>query len=707
MSLPRIRSYRFATAAQWSSGILARAQAGADGSASPYPPHATTARAFPSRGGAWAPAFGYDGSAWWRGAQGSLFRLDPGAGGPVEITAPGALARARRMATGRRVAWVAGRAAGALSCYSLDDLGHVRDATIDGEVIDLADDGRNGVWVLARRAGANLLLRVDCSGRQVAQLPLPAALREPSALVWLRKARRFVLLDQGGDMLWFLGHGGAPAQAPLAVAALRPSFRATQLGSDGREQIVLGGRDHDAYGGQWRAIVTDAFGDVLDQVAVGAPVTGVSAHGEQLLVTTEHGAELYGAARGDGDGAGPVASLEFLTPALHSPDAEDAHCWLRAELSAHLPRGTLLSLESAGTSQPAVRDDAMRIAQDPNLPPQVRQAQLDRLLGPWSAPLLFAGSADGDALQTLAAPLFQLRHRYLWLRLRLSAPPGAVLPRLSELRVLYPDMSLMQQLPAIFRRDDQPHDFLRSLVGVLETTTQDLDRKIASIGSLLHPQSASGKWLDLVARWLGLPWDDGLDEERKRRLLRAGHRILALRGTRAGLEALLASLFPDQPPRYRIRDFGTETRPALLGGGARTGSALPALLGGLPRHSAVLGRKATLGRMQLPCQPDAGCAAQPWDGLVRIDLRASTQERADWEPWLAALVDAVMPLSVRASLRWRPPQPASGVLGEDTRLDAPGNTTLGSNAILGDTRLAPDRPIKLSESGTDPGFGLQ
>jgi phage tail-like protein len=705
MSLPKTRSYRFATAAQWASGIFARARLGADGSASPYPPHAATARAFPLRGGARAPAFGYDGNAWWRGAQGSLFRLDPGAGAPVEITAPDALARARRMATGRRVAWVAGRAAATLSCYSLDDLGHIRDAAIDGEVIDLADDGRNGAWVLARRKGAPLLLHVDCSGRQVAHLPLPGALREPGAMVWLRKASRFVLLAEGGQTLWFLGPDGAPAQAPLPLATLRPCLRATQLGSDGRGLIVLGGRDHDAYGGQWRAIVADAFGDVLDQVAVGAPVTGVSAHGEQLLVATERGAELYGAAQGNGAGTG--ASLEFLTPALHSPDAEDAHCWLRAELSAGLPRGTLLSLESVGTSQPALRDEATRIARDPNLPPQVRQAQLDRLLGPWSEPLLFTGSADGDEPQTLAAPLFQQRHRYLWLRLRLTAPPGAALPRLSELRVLYPDMSLMQQLPAIFRRDDQPHDFLRSLVGVLETTTQDLDRKIGSIGSLLHPQSASGKWLDFVARWLGLPWDDGLDEGSKRRLLLAGHRILALRGTRAGLEALLASLFPDQPPIYRIRDFSTETRPAMLGGGARAGSALPALLGGLPRHSAVLGRKAILGQLRLPCEPDAACAAQPWEGLVRIDMRASQQERAAWEPWLAALVDAVMPLSARASLRWRPPQPASGVLGEDTRLDAPGNTTLGSNAILGDTRLAPDRPITLSESGIDPGFGLQ
>ena len=254
MSLPKTRSYRFATAAQWASGIIARARFGADGSASPYPPHATTARAFPACGGAWAPAFGYDGTAWWRGAQGLLFRLDPGAGAPVGIAAPGALAVARRMAMGRRVVWIAGRAHATLACYSLDDLGHIGDATIDGNVIDLADDGRNGAWVLARSKGAALLLHVDCSGRQVARLPLPGALREPGTLALLRKIGRFVLLAEGGKTLWFLGPDGMPAQAPLPVAALRPAFRATQLGSDGGEQIVLGGRDHDTFGGQWRAI---------------------------------------------------------------------------------------------------------------------------------------------------------------------------------------------------------------------------------------------------------------------------------------------------------------------------------------------------------------------------------------------------------------------------------------------------------------------
>jgi phage tail-like protein len=601
------------------------------------------------------------------------------------------------MAAGRRVAWVRGRAGASLSCYSLDDLGHIRDADIGAAPIDLADDGRHGAWVLARRDERSLLLHIDCSGREIARLSLPPALGERAAMVWLRKARRFVLLDEASQTLWFLGPDGKPAQAPLAVACLRPSLRATHLGADGRERIVLAGCDHETYGGQCWAIVADAAGGLLGQVALAAPATGVSAHGERLLVCSEHGAELYGAAGTAG------ADLEFLTPVLHSPDAQDAHCWLRAELSACLPRGALLSLETAGTSQPGVRDEALRIAGNADLPSHVRQAQLDQLLGPWSAPLLFAGSGDGDAPQTLTAPLFQLRHRYLWLRLKLSAPSGATLPRLAELRVLYPDNSLMQQLPAIFRREDQPQDFLRSLVGVLETTTQDLDRKIASIGSLLHPQSASAEWLDLAARWLGLPWDDGLDVERKRSLLLAGHRILALRGTRAGLEALLAALFPDQPRRYRILDFSTDMQPVVLGGSSRAGSTLPALLGGLPRHAAVPGRQATLGRLRLPCGTAEDCAYRPWEGHVRIDLHASQQERATWEPWLGAMIDAVMPLSARASLRWRVPPAA----GQGLRLDAPAVATLGSKAILGDTRLVRDRPISLSESGIDPGFGLQ
>src|SRR5262249_55034597 len=146
-------------------------------------------------------------------------------------------------------------------------------------------------------------------------------------------------------------------------------------------------------------------------------------------------------------------------------------------------------------------------------------------------------------------------------------------------------------------------DFTRRLLGVLETTTQGLDRKIDSLGSLIHPRTAPPRWLDAVARWLGVPWDDVLDEKLKRAVLLASPEILAARGTRAGLERLLAALFPESPRRFTIIDYTAEHDVSRIGGAGRVGGHLPMPLGGLPANSVTLSRRAVLNQARL-CRND-------------------------------------------------------------------------------------------------------
>src|SRR5262249_44899229 len=157
------------------------------------------------------------------------------------------------------------------------------------------------------------------------------------------------------------------------------------------------------------------------------------------------------------------------------------------EASSTLPRGATIEITIAATDDPEASDEDLR-----RLPAVV-----------------FHGSEIAPA--PFVAPLFDVRERYLRASVALTAAPGAPLPELTELTVLYPGRTLMENLPAIYQRAEaQPGSFLRALVGVLETTTQDLDARIASMGSLIHPSTAPEEWLDFVVRWLGLPWDDGL-----------------------------------------------------------------------------------------------------------------------------------------------------------------------------------------------------
>jgi phage tail-like protein len=264
----------------------------------------------------------------------------------------------------------------------------------------------------------------------------------------------------------------------------------------------------------------------------------------------------------------------------------------------------------------------------------------------------------------------------------------------------------MDNLPAIYRRDAaEPNSFLRSLVGVLEGTTQELDSRIASMGSRIHPSTAPAAWLDYIARWLGLPWDDALSLEQKKTLVLHAAALAKTRGTRAGLETLLACLVPGTPRRFRVTDATADFGFAIVGGGACTGSELPAMLGGLTRWSAELGSRAVLGYMRLPCPGQVDDGVRQLAGKIRIDVAARAEERHAWEPWLATLISEMVPLTARVHLRWVSGQALrTGRLDGTLVLDAAPSPHLGTDAVTSLARL-PERGTRLSATG--PAIGTR
>jgi phage tail-like protein len=271
---------------------------------------------------------------------------------------------------------------------------------------------------------------------------------------------------------------------------------------------------------------------------------------------------------------------------------------------------------------------------------------------------------------------------------------------LKSLVVLYPGQTLMEHLPSIYQREEnQPDSFFRNFIGVLETTTQGLDARIASMGSLVHPDTAPVEWLDFMARWLGLPWDDGLSPEQKRSLVGRAADLAKHRGTRAGLEALLESLIPGTPRRFRITDASADFGFAIVGDASLPGSALPVLLGGRTQWAAELDSRAVLGVMRLPCEGQIDDGAYQLAGKVRIDIAATATERAAWQPWIQSLVNDMVPLNVRIELRWV----SEGALRSDRvdgtlTLEGSPRPHLGTDAITGLARFSDDG-ARLSSSG--------
>jgi phage tail-like protein len=430
-------------------------------------------------------------------------------------------------------------------------------------------------------------------------------------------------------------------------------------------------------------------------------MTGIVARGDTLALTGTQGLLRFGIATAVPGSAGD-AGCALITPMLFSPDRDGARGWLRMEVVGNFPEGSTLEIAIAAIAdeQEDLRDSFNKIAADQSLPAARRIQALLALPDIWRTKTVFHGSAEqaDHSDIPLSAPLFDIREHYLWGYVSLTAAPDASLPSISEIRVIYPERSLMQELPAIFRRDPSPN-FLRSLVGVLEAGTQELDNRIAKMSALLRADTAPDAWLNFIARWLGIPWDDALNIAQKRCLLKHAADLARDRGTRSGLETLLRCLIPGSGPRYRITDATAEFGFAMVGSSTCPGSALPAILGGATRWNSALDMNAVLGYTRLPCDGFIDDPAARFAGRIRIEIAATAEERRQWEPWLRTLILEMVPLTSRAQLLW-----VSASLLSSQELDGTLSLEpvpwahLDTDAITGLARL-PEGRIRLSSCG--------
>lgn len=735
MSADIARSFHFSTAVQWNAcltvdvdGVALSAGTGIQ----PFAAFERTATLLPSPG-AQVPVVLRGGDILWRDDDRQLHRLDACGDVPEVTPAPAGLATTGRIVSAASGLWVIDGPS-SLARFEPDTLTRLLVVRLAvARIVDIATDGHDGLFVLAERGGTWEALHVNATGRVTESMALPA-IDDPLAFAFLRRSQRFVVLarDCHQRLYWFALIDGLPGEGRVAkalfsraVAGYHPCFAPVPLpnpcaetnedpaavppgvlASDRCDRLYLAGQDGASLGGAAWVLLIDADGNAIGNVPVertDAPPTGVVATSSQLLVTAQRGLRRYAAATVVPDGSGQTRCV-LVTPVLSAPDREDGRRWLRIDAQASLPEGSSIEIAYASTDETSVRDRLVKTAADTNVPVSQRVAALLNEDDIWRAPVTFVGTAGAagtaGGADPFSAKLFDTTDRFVWVRVVLTATAGAALPCLSALDVRYPGQTLMESLPGIYQREESRRDsFFRALVGVLEATSQGIDGRIAQLAGHLDPSSASPEWLDFVARWLGVPWDEGLDVGQKRRILARAALLARTRGTRAGLETLLEALTPGPPRRFRVVDTTADFGFARLGGGTCVGSTLPAMLGGSSRWGAVLDERAVLGYMRLPCpnQPDDGVGLLA--GRIRVDVAASAAERAAWEPWLARVVGDMVPVTARVTLRWVSRQALQGDRLDGTlTLDAPPAPHLGTDAITGLARL-PERGHRLSRSG--------
>ncbi|MBV9883119.1 MAG: hypothetical protein JO276_08935 [Sphingomonadaceae bacterium] len=555
----------------------------------------------------------------------------------------------------------------------------------EGSPTDIAPDGKDGLWLL----GARSLGRISRGGAPVGRiLPL-----EQAYAALAGADGRLGLLAKDGRRLDLLEPRSGAAVALDLRRIAGPGWDGTQarIASAGAAFLVTG-----AIGPARAFLLLDADGNLL--------VTGSWLDGQAPDLLAAAGDDLLGLFPEDGGqrvrrfaGLGRPGGRRLLTPPLET--ISPAGTWLRAEVVALLPERATLSLRWAATRDETLAARVEQSLADAALPMSQRLEKVEDMLA-WSPLFTYLGEPrDGPAEpERFAFPLHQAVGPLLWVDLRIARNSADSAPQVESLIVIHEARSLMDDLPAIYSGDGDRDGTMRRLVAVLEATTQGMDHRIARLAARLDPDETSPRWLPDLAAMLGLPFHDALSAAMQQRLVKAAPAVLARRGTRLGLIAMLEALFPGRP--IRVVDRTEQTIPITLG----SGSSLPAMLAGPSMRVPRLNARLVLGRTGLcPTDPCADHLIAPMPEVLVV-IPASTREQLRFRDAIPEMIEAMVPADLRVRLRWTPWRDHGAVQPADviTTIDVPEQVRLGVGPALGAARTGGRGAARLDGEGATP-----
>jgi phage tail-like protein len=216
--------------------------------------------------------------------------------------------------------------------------------------------------------------------------------------------------------------------------------------------------------------------------------------------------------------------------------------WHRIRLDADIPVGTTLSVAVATTEESSAPDqgDASR---EPlawrDIPPGPPH------FSDWTT----APSGSVDFL------IDQPAGRYLIFRLRMTGN-GTATPVVRRVRIDFPRVTSLDYLPAIYRENPKAEDFTARFLSLFDASIADVDGVITRYPALLDPTGVPAQLLP----WLGGFFDIGFDPtwaaDKRRQILEAAPKLYRLRGTLAGLQLAIQTVFGVTPSIEELSSAG-------------------------------------------------------------------------------------------------------------------------------------------------------
>lgn len=464
----------------------------------------------------------------------------------------------RKMWLRRDYLWVFDRGGHRLLAVSRENFQIVYELDIEGRVIDIDFDSKGVFYALVERHdGMKIcalqtppLSRVDCFTPKVWLRPVALAVGRADVLYLLdADLGRFIRFEPQSMKESRIG---APSEKLLR------GFEPSAMEIDERGVIFLAGRrrrgkpadparpvrlhqfDED---GSYLGQVTRGEGGQVEWEGTPLPAeinhifgTGFGPGGEVYL-TTNAGLAKFGLS------VTPVGQEGvYYSKTLDNGSPEGL--WHRVVLSGRMPDKTSVEVSYYASDSEALRERYEEaLSSDKSV--EEKELEIKDLLEPpapqkplWRGPNVFKGAAGKDE----SAPdmlTVENRGRFLWLKLRLVTFDERSRPSIRAARIYYPRLSYLRYLPPVYREDELSAAFLERFLALFETVFQGLDREIDQLHMYFDPMLAPAEFLRWLGSWINLSIEEGLPEERVRRLIRRAPELYGRKGTPAALTEFL------------------------------------------------------------------------------------------------------------------------------------------------------------------------
>lgn len=352
--------------------------------------------------------------------------------------------------------------------------------------------------------------------------------------------------------------------------------------------------------------------------------------------------------------------------------------WHRLAFKADIPEKTVVEVYYYSNDNDELKIKIDKVLSDTSKSTQQKKDLIDSLIPSWIGPE-----------KNPADMLFKKKTgRYLWLKLVLSTFDDKVRPSVKQIKVLYPRISYLRYLPAIYQEDPVSKEFLERFLSVFESVFYDLETDISQVFRYFDPDTVPQNFLSWLSSWLNMALEEDWLEGKKRQFIKEASTLYKQKGTPGGIRRLL-EIYTEKTPI--ILEHSKIGKSMVLGKEFRLG--VSSILIQAPIRGFSLGDDSILGRAAL--RDKVQSIEDPFLPLVHrftIVINLSSEEFTLYEKGLRRILDEEKPAHTAYSLKVaKDMRVGMGTyMGITTRVSDYRQPQIGVDSILGTDLIAFD-----------------